>query len=99
MLPALTRARWFARFALTAVIGLAMSAPAAGAASSLQLSEGGGATFPARALVLAVPGRSALTPFEVHVSENGKAVSSPVLTPIAKAHSNDFGVVLAIASS
>src|SRR5439155_24170600 len=73
-----------------------ITAPGASAAPSLAVAEGGGATFPGRALVLTVPGRSAVSPGEVHVSENGRAVREAVVTPIANAKAGDFGVVLAI---
>jgi tight adherence protein B len=46
--------------------------------------------------VLSLPGRSSLDSAQVHVSENGKSVASPVVRPIASAASGDFGVVLAI---
>jgi tight adherence protein B len=88
------------RRALTAVavslVGGLAAAPAGCSAAALRLSEGGGARFPARSLVVAVPGRSSVSASEMHVSENGRPVSGAVATPIRKAGSGDFGVVLAI---
>jgi Flp pilus assembly protein TadB len=80
------------------VVAGALSAPAAaaGVAGSIGLSEGGGATFPARALVLSVPHTGALRSSQVHISEDGKPVSGAVVRPIADAGAGDFGVVLAI---
>ncbi len=78
--------------------GLLSGAPIASAASSgdLRLTEGGGAVFPARSLVLSVPGRRALPAARVHVSENGRDVGGAVVRPIARAGAGDFGIVLAI---
>jgi tight adherence protein B len=75
---------------------LTVIAPAGGAAAGLRLSQGGGATFPARSLVLSVPGRPDLSSSSIHVSENSHAVSTPILRPIKDAGTGDFGVVLAI---
>jgi tight adherence protein B len=82
----------------TIVVAGALTAPAAaaGVGGSIGLSEGGGATFPARALVLSVPETAALRSSQVHISENGKPVSGAVVRPIADAGAGDFGVVLAI---
>jgi tight adherence protein B len=77
------------------VVGV-IAAPAASAAPSLRVSEGGGATFPARSLVLTVPKGAALSPSNVHITENGRAVTGAVVRPIANAAVGDFGVVLAI---
>jgi tight adherence protein B len=87
--------RAFAALALVALVGL-LAAPASGSAAALHLSEGGGASFPSRSLVLAVPGRSSVAASEIHVSENGRAVSGTVAKPITRAGAGDFGVVLAI---
>ncbi|HEX5225274.1 MAG TPA: type II secretion system F family protein [Solirubrobacteraceae bacterium] len=80
---------------LLATIGL-LATPVQSAASTLRVSEGGGATFPARALVVSVPGARSLEPAQVHVTENGRAVAGAVVRPLASAGNNDFGVVLAI---
>lgn len=77
------------------VIGL-MAAPVRAAGPTLEVSEGGGASFPARALVLSVPGRGSLQSSQVHIAENGKPIAGAVLRPIANAGAGDFGVVLAI---
>jgi tight adherence protein B len=84
--------------AVVAAVVLAglVAAPAGHAAPMLQLSEGGGANFPARSLVLSVPNRGSLAPSQVHVSESGQPVAAAIVTPIAKAGAGDFGVVLAI---
>jgi tight adherence protein B len=74
-----------------------LTATAASAApTSLRVSEGGGATFPARSLVLSLPGHSSLAPPRVEITENGKPVTGAVVRPVASAPHGDFGVVLAI---
>jgi tight adherence protein B len=73
----------------------AVAAPAAGS-GELRVSDGGGSAFPARSLVLSVPGRSSLSASEVHISENGAPVSGAVITQAANARPGDFGIVLAI---
>jgi tight adherence protein B len=91
------RARRRVPCALAAILaGGLLAAPVSMAAPSLTVSEGGGASFPARSLVLAVPGRPAVSPSEVHISENGRPVSGAIVMPIANAGARDFGVVLAI---
>jgi tight adherence protein B len=88
---------WLMSLAATiALLGALVTPAAATAPASLSVTEGGGATFPARSLVLSLPGRSSLTASQVHVSENGGTVASPIVRPIASAASGDFGVVLAI---
>jgi tight adherence protein B len=91
--PLLRRA--FAAAAVSLVGGL-VAAPASCPAAALHVSEGGGAGFPGRSLVVAVPGRSSVSASEFHISENGHPVSGAVATPITKAGAGDFGVVLAI---
>jgi tight adherence protein B len=73
-----------------------LATPARSAASSLHVSEGGGASFPARALVVSVPGVRSLQPSQVHITENGQPVAGAVVRPLANAGAGDFGVVLAI---
>jgi tight adherence protein B len=89
-----------ARRACLAVTAALLAAILAGAASagaqSLRIVEGGGATFPARSLVLSVPGRGSLRASEIHLAENGKSIGSKRVRPIANAAAGDFGVVLAI---
>lgn len=81
---------------LTPILAACLAAaPASGAGASLQVSEGGGARFPARSLVLSVPGDS-LRPSQVHVSESGHAVANVVVRRITNASAGDFGIVLAI---
>jgi tight adherence protein B len=89
------RLRWGATVTLAAALAT-MAAPTALAAAPIGLSEGGGASFPARALVLSVPNTGSLQPSQVHIAENGKPVSGAVVRPIADAGAGDFGVVLAI---
>jgi tight adherence protein B len=91
------RCRGAALAACSALLAGAL-APAGASASStdLHLAEGGGATFPARALVLTLPPHTSVTPSQVHVSENGKPVSGVVLSSSSSAAADDFGVVLAI---
>jgi tight adherence protein B len=89
-------ARWRGCATLAAVLAAgALTAPAA-FAGAIGLSEGGGASFPARALVLSVPNTGSLQPSQVHIAENGKPVSGALVRPIADAGAGDFGVVLAI---
>jgi len=78
------------------LIGGLTAAGASAAPATLRVSEGGGATFPARSLVLSLPNRSSLAPSQVHIAENGKTVAGAVVRPLASAARGDFGVVLAI---
>jgi tight adherence protein B len=87
--------RAFAALAVIAVGGL-LAAPASSSAAALHVSEGGGASFPSRSLVVAVPGRSSVSTSEIHISENGRPVSGAAAKPITQAGAGDFGVVLAI---
>jgi len=90
-------ARWRACATLAAALAAgALTAPAAFAGAPIGLSEGGGASFPARALVLSVPNTGSLQPSQVHIAEDGKPVSGALVRPIADAGAGDFGVVLAI---
>jgi tight adherence protein B len=73
-----------------------LGAGATQAATSLHVSEGGGATFPARSLVLSVPSGVSVQPSQVHVSEDGQPIPGAIVRPIANAAAGDFGVVLAI---
>jgi tight adherence protein B len=79
-----------------------IGAPVAQAASpsptpgQLAVSEGSGSAFPARTLVLTVPGRASVSRGEVHIRENGREVQGARVTPIADARAGDFGIVLAI---
>jgi tight adherence protein B len=89
------RRRVFATLAGAVVAG-ALAVPSAFAAAPIQLSEGGGASFPARALVLSLPNTASVLPSQIHIAENGKPVSDALVRPIANAGAGDFGVVLAI---
>jgi tight adherence protein B len=73
-----------------------LAVPASSSAAALHVSEGGGASFPARSLVVAVPGRTSVSASEMHISEDGRPVSGAAVTPITNAGAGDFGVVLAI---
>ena len=70
--------------------------PGPSPSTSARVAEGNGAVFPARSLVLSVKGVSALSPSQVHVSEDGRPVSGAALASIAHAGTADFAVVLAI---
>jgi tight adherence protein B len=83
--------RAFAALAVTAVGGL-LAAPASSSAAALHVSEGGGASFPSRSLVVAIPGRSSVAASEIHISENGRPVSGAAAKPITHAGAGDFGV-------
>jgi tight adherence protein B len=74
----------------------AQAASGSSAAGQVAVSEGNGSVFPARSLVLTVPGRTSVSPGEVHIRENGRVVKGALVTPIANAHASDFGIVLAI---
>jgi tight adherence protein B len=73
-----------------------LSAPISSGAVALRVSEGGGQSFPARSLVLSIPGRTSVSGSDVHITENGQSVTGAVVRPIANAGASDFGVVLAI---
>jgi tight adherence protein B len=96
------RPRALVSIAALLVLVLALGAPrapgataAAKPAPTLRVAEGS-SVFPARSLVLSVPGRTSVAPSEVHVSENGQPIPSAAVTPLAKAGADDFGIVLAI---
>jgi tight adherence protein B len=74
----------------------ASAASGSSAAGQVAVSEGSGSVFPARSLVLTVPGRTSVSTGEVHITENGRAVKGALVTPIAEAQARDFGIVLAI---
>jgi tight adherence protein B len=82
---------------LVAALLLAFAAPAG--AAGLQLSEAQSATFPERTFVLSLPQKQSLSPAQVHVTENGRDVLRPHVTPGTEAGTRGFGVVLAIDSS
>jgi tight adherence protein B len=79
-----------------ALVGGVLAVPTSSSAAALHVSEGGGASFPSRSLVVAVPGRTSVSASEMHINENGRPVSDAAVTPITKAGAGDFGVVLAI---
>ena len=95
-------ARWAVLPILAAVLvyiggsSVAAAATATAVSSEARISAGSGSVFPARSLILSVPGRSSISASEVHLNENGKAVSGAIVTPIAKASAGDFGIVIAI---
>ena len=78
------------------IVAPAGAAGASSAADQIAVSEGSGSVFPARSLVLTVPGRTSVSTGEVHITENGRAVKGALVTPIANAQARDFGIVLAI---
>jgi len=82
---------------VVAILIAGLAAGSVGAApATLRVTEGGGATFPARSLVLSLPKRSSLSPSQVHVTEDSRPVTGAAVTPLASAGAHDFGVVLAI---
>jgi tight adherence protein B len=94
---ACSRARRLIPCGLTAIIAAALlGSPTSGAAASLRVTEGGGASFPARALVLSVSDHGSLAASQVHVAENGRPIGGAVLSPISRAAVRDFGVILLI---
>jgi tight adherence protein B len=98
--PPARRRRRAGATALVVIASICLLAASANSApAGLRVSEGGGASFPARSLVLSLPNRSSLSSAHVHIRENGGPVAAPVVTPIANAGTRDFGVVLAIDAS
>ena len=83
--------------ALWLLAGAALGAAPTGARAGL--IEAGGARFPHRAFVLALPGQRRLGPRQVRVLENGTPVSDVSLVPMAKGEQADFGVVLVMDAS
>jgi tight adherence protein B len=75
------------------------TAPAAHAASGAQLTEAGGAAFPAKTFVLTLPKRRDLRPTDVSVRENGQSVDSVQIVPGDAAGSEPFGTMLVIDTS
>jgi tight adherence protein B len=82
--------------AASGTLGICASEAIAADTSQLKVSEGGGARFPSRSLVLSVPNRAGLQASQVRVSENGQPVQGARLMPLSNAGAGDFGVVLAI---
>jgi tight adherence protein B len=93
--------------ALTALAAIAAAAPAA---ADLGMSPARDTSFPYRSYVLTVPPGEEIVPGQVHVTENGKGVSSASLVRADDAGSggsvqaaggagSDFGVVLVIDAS
>jgi tight adherence protein B len=77
----------------------ATSVPAVGATQHLRLSSAANVQFPARALVLTLPVGTALSPSQVQVTENGRAVTDLTVASATATTSRHFGVVLAIDAS
>ena len=77
----------------------ALASVAAGTPGGLRIVEAGGARFPDRAFVLALPEKQQLHAGRVHVLENGEPVSSVSLLPVGAGGRGDFGVVLVIDAS
>jgi len=77
----------------------ALPSAAAGTSGRLRIVEAGGARFPDRAFVLALPEKQQLRAVRVHVLENGASVPNVSVVPVGSAGSGDFGVVLVIDAS
>jgi tight adherence protein B len=97
--PSLTLRLLAVLAALAVVPALPQAASASGSgettgAEPVQVSPGSGAVFPARSLVLTIPGAPAAR--SITVLENGHSVAGTVATPIRAAGAKDFGIVLAI---
>jgi tight adherence protein B len=90
------RRPWLA--ALLASVGLLLALPEMAAAASTPLTGwlGTGTTFPQRAMVLFGPSGKRLSSADVHVTENGAAVSPLTVTPSAEAGARDFGFVVVL---
>ena len=89
---------------MLAAVAVAATSIAVGAhaatPSGVELTEAGGAKFPARAFVVGLPSvRRALTPADVTVTENGQAVTDVSLTPAQAATKQTFGAVLLLDTS
>jgi tight adherence protein B len=82
-----------------AIAALAGIVPAASAASSPELTEAGGAAFPAKSFVLTLPERRALRPGDVEVRENGHEVEGLRVVPGDAAGAKTFGTMLVIDTS
>jgi tight adherence protein B len=91
------------RRALTAVpvlvAAMVVAAPAAHAASAVELSEARGAAFPAKTFVLTLPERRALEPGELVVHENGEDVDDVRVVPGDGAGARTLGAMLVIDTS
>jgi tight adherence protein B len=66
------------------------------AANAAHLALGGGTLFPARALVLSGVTAGALTPANVHITENGRRVAADSIESLSNGRRGDLGVVLVI---
>jgi tight adherence protein B len=78
---------------------LAAATPAAGAARSAELSEASAGAFPAKAFVLTLPERRALTTHDVTVRENGEQVEGLRVVPGDVGAATTFGAMLVIDAS
>ncbi|MFY9579606.1 MAG: type II secretion system F family protein [Gaiellaceae bacterium] len=81
------------------LLALATAVPAAAVSGRIHITEAGASSFPGRAYVLSLPRGMQLKPSQVHVTENGGSVAGMSVIPVAEAHAQDFGVVLAIDAS
>jgi tight adherence protein B len=95
-----SRRHWLALApAIALAAALLTAASSAAGNGGPRLTEAGGASFPDRAFILALPKNQRLTVEQLDVRENGRAVSSPTLVPVGAAGTNGFGVVLVIDAS
>jgi tight adherence protein B len=78
---------------------LAAATPAAGAVRSAELSEASAGPFPAKAFVLTLPERRALTTRDVTVRENGEQVEGLRVVPGDTGAATTFGAMLVIDAS
>jgi tight adherence protein B len=84
------------RLATAAALAVLAAIPAPAAAAGSNLTQAGGARFPARSYVLALPPGASVDPGQVEVLENGKGVRDLSVSRPDTAGSSKFGVVLLI---
>jgi tight adherence protein B len=82
-----------------ATLAAATAALAAGADGRARLTEAAGSGFPGRAFILTMPNGKKLKPGSIQLYENGVAVDSLIVTPVAQSTNQQFGVALAIDAS
>jgi tight adherence protein B len=85
--------------ALAATLAALAAQTAAAATSPLQLTESGGASFPARAYLATLPGGLRLEESRVSVRENGHGVVGLRVVPANTAGGTTFGTVLVMDAS
>jgi tight adherence protein B len=83
---------------LALVTAVALVLPAAGLAA-VGISRGANVGFPSRTFIVTLPSGMVLTPYNVHVRENGQIVSDVEVVPGRSSKVGELGVVLVIDAS